>query len=411
MSNAESVAVEAARAQKTAANGRPGRLSLRVLLVGGLWTGLWWSIIGTITAPILPGRWYAIAAAAAAAFAPMVWLVRRFGSYPSAFVRIWILRPFLYLQIGAALTAIAGVAGTLIGLVFGNPVGVGRVSVLAAAASIAAAAVIGYIGSRSLRVRAFDARFADLPPDLDGLRIVQISDLHVGPHTPERHLANIERAVNGARPDLIAITGDHVDDARDTPLYAAAFAGLRAPLGIFAVPGNHDIYAGWTEVRAGLEAMGITVLVNDAVSIDRGNERLVVAGTGDPAGGGRLGGDDAAPHIGRTLARVPKGAFVVALAHNPALWPYLADRGVQLTLSGHTHHGQVSIPSLGWSVASLFLEHAMGWYTRAGARLYINPGTNYWGLPLRIGALPEVTVVTLRRSTPDEVATPSLKAS
>ena len=104
------------------------------------------------------------------------------------------------------------------------------------------------------------------------------------------------------------------------------------------------------------------------------------------------------PDIDRTLAQVPAGAFTLALAHNPALWPRLANRHVQLTLSGHTHHGQVSIPRLRWSLASLFLEYAMGSYRRGGSLLYINPGTNYWGLPLRIGALPEVTVLTLRRA-------------
>jgi predicted MPP superfamily phosphohydrolase len=90
------------------------------------------------------------------------------------------------------------------------------------------------------------------------------------------------------------------------------------------------------------------------------------------------------------------------MAHNPLLWPALAQRGVQLTLSGHTHYGQLSIPAFGWSLASLFLEHAMGWHRRGRSLLYINPGTNYWGLPLRLGALPEVTVITLRRSSGSE---------
>jgi predicted MPP superfamily phosphohydrolase len=141
--------------------------------------------------------------------------------------------------------------------------------------------------------------------------------------------------------------------------------------------------------------MGITVLVNDAVEVMRGTGSFWVAGTGDPAS---LRGGGAAPDLDRTLARVPEGAFTIALAHNPALWPGLARRGVHLTLSGHTHHGQLSIPRLGWSLASPFLEHAMGAHRLAESLLYINPGTNYWGLPFRIGALPEVTVLTLRRS-------------
>jgi hypothetical protein len=89
---------------------------------------------------------------------------------------------------------------------------------------------------------------------------------------------------------------------------------------------------------------------------------------------------------------------VIALAHNPALWPALAKRGVALTLSGHTHWGQFALPSLGWSLASPFLTHAMGAYREEGSLLYINPGTGYWGIPFRIGALPEVTLVRLRRA-------------
>jgi len=91
------------------------------------------------------------------------------------------------------------------------------------------------------------------------------------------------------------------------------------------------------------------------------------------------------------------------LAHNPALWPAIARRGASLTLSGHTHHGQFSIPRLGWSLASPFLEHAMGVHRLGGSLLYIHPGTNYWGIPFRIGALPEVTVLTLRQAQESDI--------
>jgi predicted MPP superfamily phosphohydrolase len=133
----------------------------------------------------------------------------------------------------------------------------------------------------------------------------------------------------------------------------------------------------------------------------RGGARFWVAGTGDPAGlhWSRDGGRSAAPDVARTLAGVPADDFTIVLAHNPALWPALAERGADLTLSGHTHHGQLSIPRLGWSLASPFLEHAMGAHERGRSQLYINPGTNFWGIPFRIGALPEVTVLTLRRAS------------
>jgi predicted MPP superfamily phosphohydrolase len=139
------------------------------------------------------------------------------------------------------------------------------------------------------------------------------------------------------------------------------------------------------------------VLVNDARVIRRGAESIALVGTGDPAGGHR-GTSRAAPDIDRALANVPENTTVIAFAHNPALWPALAARGVALTLSGHTHWGQFALPALGWSLASPFLEHAMGAHTREDSVLYISPGTGYWGIPFRIGARPEITLVTLRRA-------------
>ncbi len=374
----------------------------RVVAVGALWTGTWWVIIGALIAPLLPGRWTAVLVLALAAIAPLLVLVRRFGRvYPSAWTRLWVFRPFYYVQLGTPLVALCGVLGCVIGSLFGAALSGGRWALLLATGTVLAASLAGYLGTRWLRVVALDARFSALPVALDGMRIVQVSDLHVGPHTSRRHLAKVFQAVQRARPDLIAVTGDHVDDyPGDFASFAAAFRGMSAPCGVFAVAGNHDVYAGWAEGRAGLEAMGMTVLVNDAVEIVRGDARFWVAGTGDPAGiGARPGrGAEVSPDIARTVARIPSGAFTIALAHNPALWPALADRGVPLTLSGHTHHGQLAIPLLGWSVASLFLQHAMGWHRRHRSLLYINPGTNFWGIPFRLGAWPEVTVLTLRRA-------------
>lgn len=359
---------------------------------------LWWAILGALLAPVLPGYGLPVLMAALVAAAPLLVFgrMRSRGIYPSAAVRVLVFRPFWYVQLSLPLIATSGVLGLLAGAPFGVALSAARWALLIAASAFAVAAVAGYIGSRWLRVKELDAHFPDLPEPLEGMRIVQVSDLHVGPHTSRSYLAAVAQKVQDARPDLIAITGDQVDDyARDVAYFAEAFTGLRAPHGVFAVAGNHDVYAGWPAVRAGLEAMGITVLVNDAVEIPRGTGSFWLAGTGDPAG--RRGGG-AAPDLTRTLARVPKGAFTIALAHNPALWPELAQRGVPLTLSGHTHYGQLSIPSLGWSLASPFLEHAMGAHRLAESLLYINPGTNYWGLPFRIGAFPEVTVLTLRRS-------------
>lgn len=376
---------------------------MRFLGVLLLWTATWWMILGALLHPVLPGGWLTVLAAAILCTAPILARLGNMGveAYPSALKRIWLFRSFWYIQLFIPLLSLTGLVGALAGLPFGAGGSAGRWALAAAAAALALFGLVGYAGTRRLVVRRVDVRFDDLPAGLEGMRIVQVSDLHVGPHTSRRHLARIAAAVRDAQPDLIAITGDQVDDyARDVEPFAAAFGDLSAPLGVFAIPGNHDVYAGWPAVRRGLEAMGLTVLVNRAVPLERNGSRFWVAGTGDPAGRPlSQGGSGAAPDIERTLAGVPPEDFTIALAHNPALWPALAQRGVDLTLSGHTHHGQLSIPRLKWSLASPFVKHAMGEHRQERSQLYVSPGTNYWGIPFRIGALPEVTVLTLRRAS------------
>jgi predicted MPP superfamily phosphohydrolase len=269
--------------------------------------------------------------------------------------------------------------------------------VSAAAALYALGAIAGWIGSRWLHVRQLRATFPDLPPALEGLRIVQLSDLHIGPQTSRRFLDRVRRASVAAGGDLIVVTGDLVDDhAPDGAHYASTLGDLAAPLGVYVVPGNHDVYASWPAVRAELERLPVTILVNESRLVRRGDARFAVAGTGDPAGRW-IATSQAAPDIEATLRDIPPGTFTIVLAHNPSLWPALAERGIPLTLSGHTHWGQLALPAFKWSLAGVFLEDAMGVVTREASLLYIHPGTGFWGIPFRIGARPEVTIIELRR--------------
>ncbi|MFL5614388.1 MAG: metallophosphoesterase [Gemmatimonadaceae bacterium] len=328
---------------------------------------------------------------------------RAWPFYPGAAFRVLVVRTLLYTQLLLPFAAGAAAIGMLMGLPFGHALLVGR-ALSGAVIGIAGVVLLaGYIGSRRLVVRAVEARVPALPEAFDGVRIAQISDLHVGPQTSRRFLERVAEAVRRASPDIIAVTGDVVDDrAEDVPWYAAAFAELEAPLGVYVIPGNHDIYAGWDAVARSLrQRTRATILVNDARVVERAGDRLAIVGTGDPAAGARRGippNDSAAPDVDRALARVPAATTVVAFAHNPALWPRLAERGVALTLSGHTHWGQFALPRMGWSLASPFLEHAMGGHRAGDALLYINPGTGYWGIPFRLGAFPEITIVTIRRA-------------
>lgn len=364
--------------------------------------GACWSVIGSLLAPVMPGGWMAIVALVVLSILPVRVLARGFGgrAYPGAATRLWVIRPFWYAQLFLPLLATAGLLGAVAGWPFGMASTVGRAVLIGTGIVLALVALLGWAGTRKLVVKHLTATFRDLPAGLDGLRIVQISDTHVGPHSSRRHLARVARAVQNESPEMIAVTGDLVDDfPPDVDHYAAALGALSAPLGVFVVPGNHDVYAGWAQVRRRLDALPVTVLVNEAQTLERAGTRFAVIGTGDPAGAywQREGGPSAAPDVGRALATVDPGMFTLALAHDPVLWPQLAERGVHLTLSGHTHWGQFALPALNWNIASLFLEHSMGTYRQGESLLYIHPGTNFWGIPFRIGALPEVAVVTLRQ--------------
>lgn len=359
-----------------------------------------WLVVGTIVAPVIPGGWAAMALAMLALTGlPLAAFIRRQRrrETPGAFVRLFVYRPFWYSQLLVLFTGAAGIAGLLVGAPFGAALIVGRWLVVAAASLFALGGLVGWIGSRWLHVRQLRATFPDLPAALEGLRIVQISDLHIGPQTSRRFLDRVRSAVGAAGGDLIAVTGDLVDDhAPDSAHYASALGEVAAPLGVYVVPGNHDVYANWPAVRAELERLPVTILVNEARVLQRGEGRFAVAGTGDPAGRW-VATSHAAPDIDAALRHVPPDTFTIALAHNPSLWPMLADRGVNLTLSGHTHWGQLALPKLKWSLAGLFLDHAMGVVTRDASVLYIHPGTGFWGIPFRIGARPEVTIIELRR--------------
>ena len=378
-----------------------------------------WYVVGCVLAPIVPGGGATVLAAALFSTAlPLATLVgtRALGHYPGAFIRLVVFRPFWYAMFAVLLLTLASAAGALVGAPFGRAAETARVALFAVATIGVVGAVAGYIGHRRLEIRHLVATLPGLPAELDGLTIAQLSDLHVGPQTSRALMTRAERAVREASPALIAVTGDLIDDfPADLDHYAEMFGALSAPLGVYVIPGNHEVYAGWDEVRARLERLPVTVLVNRSVTVEvpsgalagsaavrpdgskgETSARLLVAGTGDPAFGPGTGGDTA-PDIERTLEGVTPDTFVLALAHNPALWPALAARGADLTLSGHTHWGQFSLPRLGWCLASPFLKLAMGAHASGRSLLYIHPGTGYWGLPFRLGHSAEVAIIRLER--------------
>ena len=376
---------------------KPSVIAARV----GLYLGACWLSIGVLATGFSRGAGIAVAVLAVYTTVPLIVFARWRGwpFYPNAAFRLLVVRPFWYTQLLLPLVALGGTIGVIIGALVGHALVGGQIAAATVLVVVGVVLLAGYVGSRQLVVRRVDASIPGLAPEFDGLTIAQVSDLHIGPHTSRRFLSRVVNAVRDAGPDVIAVTGDLVDDrAEDVTAYASALGELDAPLGVFMIPGNHDVYAGWDAVEQRLRRdVPARLLLNEAHVIRRGPATLVFAGTGDPAGG-RRGQSRAAPDLELALTGVPNGATVVAFAHNPALWPALIARGVSLTLSGHTHWGQLALPRVGWSLASPFLEHAMGAYRERDSLLYISPGTGYWGIPFRLGALPEVTVVRLRRA-------------
>lgn len=372
----------------------PARLTLRL----ATYLVVAWGTLGVLAAGLFPGSLAGLVVVALYTTLPIAAFIRWRGwpFYPGAAFRLLVVRPFWYAQLILPIVSAAGILGLLGGAPFGEAIVVGRVAAGGALALVATMLGAGYLGAGRLVVRHVDVAVPGLAAEFEGLRIAQLSDLHIGPHTSRRFLRRIVDATRDIAPDLIAVTGDLIDDrAEDVASYARALGSMTAPLGVYMIPGNHDVYAGWDEVERALRAADLgTVLVNDAHVLRRGDATVALVGTGDPAGGAR-GSSRSAPDVERALARVPQGATVIAFAHNPKLWPQLAARGVALTLSGHTHWGQFAMPTLGWSLASPFLEHAMGAHVERDALLYISPGTGYWGIPFRLGASPEVTLLTL----------------
>lgn len=389
---------------------RPFRIPRTALVKLAAYFLACWGIVALLAPDFPYGQLFAAALALYTSVPLFVFL--RFGGwpfYPRKAFRLFVLRVFWYTQLALPLVAAGGVIGLIIGSILRAPLAGGRIGATIIASTVGIFVAVGYLGANALVVREVVAELPDLPTEFDGFRIVQLTDLHIGPHLPRKRLERIASEVAAMDPHMIAVTGDIVDDrSEDLEVYASVFGSMKAPHGVYLIPGNHDIYAGWPAVEHRLRRgdLGL-LLVNESRNITRGNATITVVGTGDPAGRG-FPDSAVSPDIEKSLAGIPPGRTIIALAHNPALFEALANGGVALTLSGHTHWGQVALPAAGWSMASMFLEDAMGINTRGRSLLYISPGTGYWGIPFRIGATGEITLVTLRRS---ETSTPRARVA
>ncbi len=256
-----------------------------------------------------------------------------------------------------------------------------------------AATAIGYAQARRTpRLLRVDVPIAGLDPAFDGFTIAQLSDIHVGPTIGRGFVESVVARVNGARPDLVAITGDLVDGSvAELAGDIAPLADLRFAEGTFFVTGNHEYYSGAAAWVQELHRIGLTVLANAHAVVERGGARLVVAGVND-YGAGHFDAA-AASDPGAALLGSPSGATArVLLAHQPRSAGAAEAAGFDLQLSGHTHGGQF----WPWNLFVRMQQPFTAGLHRLGRLwVYTSRGTGYWGPPTRFGAPSEITLLRL----------------
>ncbi len=275
----------------------------------------------------------------------------------------------------------------------------------AAVASTGAAATFGIGGAHQAygdpQITRRALAFADLPAGLDGLRIAHLSDLHAGPLITAGTLRRWRDLTERERPELLVFTGDLVDSRPEElqPLLDA-YHGFLPPLGRFAVLGNHDYFDDPRPIWRELERAGIRCLENATALVQRGGATLAVMGLQDPmARNGRFRRlvFGPGPRPAEAARDLPADAFRICLNHRPSEWEQALAAGARLTLSGHTHGGQIN-PIPGFSSARLIGLRTDGLYREGDDLLYVSRGLGVVGLPIRIAAAPEITILTLKRA-------------
>lgn len=248
-----------------------------------------------------------------------------------------------------------------------------------------------------LVVREQTIQIDNWPQELDGLRIAVLSDIHADDwFVHDKKLRTIVERTNQLQPELIVILGDymssngHVTRRVEPERFGPILKDLRAPLGVYSVLGNHDWWYSGVQVRRGLEKNGIQVLENECIHFDVRGTQLWLVGLADLWTRRQA--------IADTVAMVPEGVPVIALTHNPDLFPDLPER-VPLLLAGHTHGGQVRFPLIGSVVESSEYgeRYVMGHVVENNHHLFVTTGIGTSIMPVRFGVPPEIVLLTIKR--------------
>jgi predicted MPP superfamily phosphohydrolase len=244
-------------------------------------------------------------------------------------------------------------------------------------------------------------RIARLPRAFEGFTILQLSDIHISPFMTAREIRKVSAIANSLKPDLIVLTGDFVTFDPSTQ-YAVvdALSGLKAPFGVFGSLGNHEIYTHTqASITALFAAIGFRILRQENVLVHSGGDAINLIGvdyeTNSPQAWGHAG------YVRRYLQGVEKlpvpGGVNILLSHNPNTFDRAAHLGIDLTIAGHTHGGQIALEFISKNLcpARLVTPYVRGWYQEGNGQLYVNRGIGTIALPIRFEAPPEITVYHL----------------
>jgi hypothetical protein len=261
-----------------------------------------------------------------------------------------------------------------------------------------------FYGRLNLQVTNQRIRLSRLPKAFDGFRIAQLSDIHVGPFMSAEEVRKYVAIANEAKPDLVALTGDFITwDPSTQPAVVKALAGLKAPFGVFGCLGNHEL---WTETEGSIThlfaAEGIRILRSSRVPIALHGETLNLIGV-DFQTRTRMG-PPGEGMVRQYLQSVP-GLMIpdtanILLSHNPNTFDRAAEIGIDLSLAGHTHGGQLSVEFVNRNISPsrLITPYVKGLFQKRDSQLYVNRGIGTIFVPIRLGAPPEITVFELTRT-------------
>ena len=346
----------------------------------------------------------ALALANAATLAVLPRLARRART---GFVvgRLWLVASVAALVTGPLLLAVFAFLGPLSWL---GPLASDRLGQVAKALIVpggGAAVALGFgsifwgylVGQHRVEVDRVELPLPGLPDALAGLRIAQISDLHIGLQLRAPRLRELIARVNALEPDLIAITGDVFDfDPSFIEEGCRELASLDAPLGVFCVLGNHDVYTGADAVARGLESMTKIRVLRDAwTKIEVAGSELAIVGVEDP---GRGWSERDATHeaLAKLAAEIPPEMPRVLLVHRPSYFAEASQLGYPISLAGHTHGGQIALPfpAQHHNVSRLISRWTRGLFRddATGALLYVNRGLGIAGPPVRLNCTREISL-------------------